>query len=70
MPKDTASSEPLEKFIQSEDLDPNDEYICKIMDLESRIRILKQQVIIAMEQAKNLPCYQKVCRCWKARCLP
>jgi hypothetical protein len=50
MPKDTSSFEAPDIFIQSEDPDPNTEYIYRIMDLESQVRILKKQVIVAMEQ--------------------
>jgi hypothetical protein len=53
MPKDTASSEAPDRFVQSKDLDSNAEYIRRIANLESRIRILKQQVIVAMEQAEK-----------------
>jgi hypothetical protein len=53
MPKDTASFEAPDRFIHSENLDPNAEYNCKIANLESQVGILKQQVIVAMEQAEK-----------------
>jgi hypothetical protein len=41
MPKDTVSSEAPDVFIKSKNPEPTAEYIHRIADLESRVRILK-----------------------------
>jgi hypothetical protein len=48
-----ASSEAPGLFLEPENPDYTVEYVHKITYLESRVRILKQQVIVAMDQAKR-----------------
>jgi hypothetical protein len=53
LPKDTASSQDPEFFLESEIVDHTAAYVQRVVDIEGRVKMLKQQVIIAMEQAKR-----------------
>jgi hypothetical protein len=54
LPKDTASPKAPDLFLEREIPDRTAEYVHRITDLQGRVKILIQQVIVAMDQAKKI----------------
>jgi hypothetical protein len=52
LPKNTASSQDLKVFLEPEIPDRTAEYVRRVADLKGWVKMLKQQDIIAMEQAE------------------
>jgi hypothetical protein len=61
LPIDTTSSQAHEVHSEPKTADRCAEHLSRIVDLEERVKVLKQHIIAAMEQAKkSAALYQKV----------